>query len=99
MTEFEALRIAEYSDRETFERVEGRYWLQKRCYEGPGDCPRVVRADAEALHFQARLEREASLAAIQAAIGPSATGAGARPSYSCPRAFPTTRARKVPVGS
>jgi VWFA-related protein len=68
MTEYEALRIAEYNDREMLERVEGRYWLQRRCYEGPGDCPRVVRADADSFHSQARLEREATFAAIRAAI-------------------------------
>ncbi len=68
MTEYEALRITEYNDREIFERVEGRFWLQKRCYEGPGDCPRIVRGEAEAFHFQSRTEREASLAAVQAAV-------------------------------
>jgi VWFA-related protein len=68
MTELEALRVAEYNDRETLERVEGRYWLQKRCYEGPRDCSRLVHTDAEAFHAQARLERAASLAAVEAAV-------------------------------
>lgn len=76
MTEFEALRIAEYDDSVTRERVEGRYWLQKRCYEGPSDCSTVVRGDAEALHSQAQQERRASLSVVQAAIETLGRGRG-----------------------
>ena len=88
MTEFEALRIAEYGDREILERVEGRYWLQKRCYEGPADCSRTVRADAEAFHFQARQERGASLAATRKAIERLGRGRGRKSVLLLSEGFP-----------
>ena len=88
MTEFEALRIAEYNAPGDVERVEGRYWLQKRCYEGPSDCSAVVRGDAEALHSQARLERGASLAAVQAAIERFGRGRGRKTVLLLTEGFP-----------
>jgi len=88
MTEYEALRIAEYNDTLTRELVEGRYWLQKLCYEGPGDCSTAVRADAEALHSRERLERRASLAAVQAAIERLGRGRGRKAVLLLSEGFP-----------
>jgi VWFA-related protein len=88
MTEFEALRITEYNDREVFERIEGRYWLQRRCYEGPKGCAAVVRGDAEARHSQARLERRASLDAVQAAIERLGRGRGRKAVLLLTEGFP-----------
>ena len=88
MTEYEALRIVEYNETMTRELVEGRYWLQKRCFEGPSGCSPVVRADAEALHSQQRLERRASLAAVQAAIERLGRGRGRKAVLFLTEGFP-----------
>ena len=88
MTEYEALRIVEYNETMTRELVEGRYWLQKRCFEGPSGCSPVVRADAEALHSQHRLERRASLAAVQAAIERLGRGRGRKAVLFLTEGFP-----------
>ena len=88
MTEYEALRIVEYNETMTRELVEGRYWLQKRCFEGPSGCSPVVRADAEALHSQDRLERRASLAAVQAAIERLGRGHGRKAVLFLTEGFP-----------
>ena len=88
MTEYEALRIVEHNDTWTRERVEGRYWLQRRCYEGPKGCTAVVRGDAEALHSQDRLERRASLAAVQAAIERLGRGRGRKAVLLLTEGFP-----------
>jgi VWFA-related protein len=88
MTELEALRIAEHGDRVTRDRVEGRYWLQKRCYEGPGDCTAVVSADAEALDSQYRLERRESLRTVQAAIERLGRGRGRKAVLFLSESFP-----------
>jgi VWFA-related protein len=88
MTEFEALRITEYHDSVTRDQVEGRYWLQKRCNDGTGDCPAVVRGDAEALHSQAQQERRASLSVVQAAIETLGRGHGRKAVLFLTEGFP-----------
>ncbi len=67
MTEYEAMRIAEYNDPEALDRVMGRYYRYSEC-STLSPCDAKVLGEARAAHGHAKGEREASLAVIERAI-------------------------------
>jgi VWFA-related protein len=75
MTEYEALQLVERGDPNVMDLVEGRYYGQQRCVPGvsqvsgrDSECRKLIQAEAESMHAQARIEREASLEVLQAAL-------------------------------
>jgi VWFA-related protein len=67
MTEYEAMRIAEYNDTEALERVMGRYYRYSEC-STVSPCDAKVQGEARAVHGQAKSERESSLLTVESAL-------------------------------
>jgi len=67
MTEYEAMRIAEYNDAQALERVMGRYYRYSEC-STVSPCDARVLEEARAQHGHDKALRETSLAVIERAL-------------------------------
>jgi VWFA-related protein len=67
MTDYEAMRIAEYNDTELLDRVMGRYYQRSEC-STLSPCDAKVLSDARAVHGKAKGEREGTLVVIERAL-------------------------------